>query len=94
MCDCPWLHILSSLLATNYVLRKSRAYNILHKTCSSHGLQKINFIKCLKGSRAPRARIPNIKSRKNRREPCSSKLEKRRRKEEILSFSKPKIERI
>ena len=48
-----------------------------------------NFIKCLKESRATRDRISNIKSREKRREHCYRKLEKRRSKEERLSFPKP-----
>ena len=50
----------------------------------------ISFIKCLKGSRSTRASISNIKSRKKRREPRSRKIEKIRRKEELLYFQKPK----
>ena len=49
-----------------------------------------DFIKCLKGSRATRARISNINIRKKRREHCYRKLEKRERREERLYFSKPK----
>ena len=40
------------------------------------GYGKINVIKCLKGSRATRARISNIKSRKKIREHRYRKLEK------------------
>ena len=49
-----------------------------------------NFIKCLKGSVAPGARISNIKSGKKRREHRSSKNEKKRKKEERLSITKKK----
>ena len=45
----------------------------------------------MKGSGATRAIISNINSRKNRREHPSHKLKKRRKKEERLSFPKPKI---
>ena len=44
------------------------------------GYEVINFIILLKGYIAPRARIENIRSRKKRREPCSCKLEKMRKK--------------
>ena len=40
------------------------------------GYEKINFIKCLKVSRAPRVRISNKNSGKKRREPFSRKLKK------------------
>ena len=53
------------------------------------GFGAIKFIKLLKGSRAPRARISNIKSKNKRREHRYRKLEKRGRKEERLYFSKP-----
>ena len=53
------------------------------------GYEIIKFIKCLKGSRETRARISNIKSRRRIREHRSRKIEKRRRKEEIISFTKP-----
>ena len=49
-----------------------------------------NFVKYFKGSGVPPARILNTKSRKRRRERHSSKLEKRIRKGERLSFPKPK----
>ena len=58
------------------------------------GYKIINFIKCLKVYIATRTRISNIRSRKKRREPRSRKIEKKRRKEERLSFPKPKIDRI
>ena len=55
----------------------------------------INFVKVFKGYRQPRARNPNSKSRKKRREPHYRKLEKRRSKEDIIYFYKTKkIERI
>ena len=56
----------------------------------STGYNIINFIEYLKGSRATRACISNIKSRNNRRENGSLKLKKRRRKEEIIYVPKPK----
>ena len=56
----------------------------------STSYEVINFIKILKGSRATRAHISNINIRKKRIEHCSRKIEKRRRKEERLSFPKPK----
>ena len=54
------------------------------------GYGTYNFIKYFKGSGVPRARIINIKSRRKRREHRSRKIEKRRRKEEIFYFPKPK----
>ena len=54
------------------------------------GYEIINFIKCLKGYRAPSACISNIKSRKKIREHHSRKLEKRTGKEERLYFPEPK----
>ena len=54
------------------VLRKSYIRRVL-----AMGYGTINFIKCLKGSRATHARISNINSRKKRREHHSHKLEKR-----------------
>ena len=54
------------------------------------GYGAIKFIKFLRGSRAPRACISNIKSKNKRREHRYRKLEKRGRKEERLYFQKPK----
>ena len=49
------------------------------------GYKIINFIKFLKGSRVPHARISNIKSGKKRREPRSRKIEKEKgRKKDFL----------
>ena len=57
------------------------------------GYKIINSIKFLKWYRVPHARISNINSREKRRELCSRKLEKNRRKEERLYFPKLKIYR-
>ena len=77
MCACPWLQRLSSLLATNYVLRNHVLIIFYIRRVISTGYKIINFIKFLKGSIAARARISNIKSRKKRTEPRSRKLGKR-----------------
>ena len=58
------------------------------------GYEIIKFIKFLKGSIAPRARISNINSRNEIIEPRSCKIEKRRSNEERLYFPKPKIYRV
>ena len=57
------------------------------------GYETINFIRFLKGSRETYARISDIKSRKTEENLVfiNSKI---RRKEEIISFPKLKIERI
>ena len=52
--------------------------------------EKPIFYKVLERYRALRARNPNKKSRKKRREPRSRKLEKRIMKEERSYFPKPK----
>ena len=54
------------------------------------GYETINFIKCLKGSRATRARISNIKSRKKRREHPSRKLKKGEGRKKDFIFQYPK----
>ena len=54
------------------------------------GYRKYNFIKYFKGSGVPCAYILYIMGRRKRREHCSRKPEKRRGKEERLSFPKPK----
>ena len=54
----------------------------------STGYGTYNFVKYFKGSGVPHAIILNTNSRKKRREHRSCKLEKRRRKEERLSFPK------
>ena len=54
------------------------------------GYGTINFIKCLKGYREPRAIISNIKSRQNRREHCSCKLEKWEGRKKDFLFQNPK----
>ena len=69
----------------NPVLRKSHIRQVLATVYVI-----INFIKSYKGSISPRTRISNIKIRKKRREHPYRKLEKRGRKEEGLSFPKPK----
>ena len=58
------------------------------------GYKVINFIKCLKEYREPRARISNINIRKKIREACSRKLEKMRRKEEKIYYPKPRKKKI
>ena len=69
----------------NPVLRKSYIRRVL-----STGYITINFINLFKGYRATRASISNIKSRKKRIKHRSRKIEKMRRKEEILYFPKTK----
>ena len=54
------------------------------------GYEELNFVKRLEGYIVLRDLNPNTRSGNNRREICSRKLEKSRRKEEILSFPKPK----
>ena len=54
------------------------------------GYKEPNFMKVLGGNISLRARNPDKKSRNKRREPRYHKLRKRIRKEEILSFPKPK----
>ena len=64
-------------------------YYIRQGLSTDHGTY--NFVKYFKGSGVTRASILNTKSRKKRREHCSrKKFQKRRRKEERLSFPKPK----
>ena len=75
---------LQDLGIENPVLIKSYIIRVL-----ATGYGTINYKKFLKGSRASHACISNIKSTKNRIEHCSLKLEKKGRKEEILSFPKP-----
>ena len=59
------------------------------------GYETINFIKCLKGSIATRARISNISSRHNRREHVSRKPQKKEKEGKKSFFSKtPKTESI
>ena len=82
-------YLVSYILASgleNPMLIKSYIRQVL-----TTGYGTINFIKKLKGSGAPRASISNIKSRNNRIEHHSCKLEEMVRKEERLSFPKLKI---
>ena len=61
---------------------------IRHFISSSYKV--LNFINFLKGYRLHCVPNSNNNSRKKRREPGFRKLEKKRRKEERLSFPKPK----
>ena len=95
MCACPRFLRLSSTIGTSYVLQNHVLIDILSKTCSITRQQKYKLYKPFKRYRALCARVSNKKSRKKRREPCSSILKNNKRKEERFSFPKPpkKVER-
>ena len=76
---------LRSTLFINHVLVISYIRRLLVT-----GYKVLNIIKCLKGYTVHGARISNVKSRKQRREPHSCKLGKSRRKGKILYLPKTK----
>ena len=85
-------YLLSYLRASGF--RNTELIKFYIRWVLATGYRTYNFLKYFIGSGVTRACILNTNSRKNRREYCSRKPKKRRRKEERLSFSKPKIERI
>ena len=59
----------------------------------AQGYKVLNVIRHFKGYRVHWYRNSNIDSRNGRGEPCSLKLDKRRMKEERISFPKPEKQR-
>ena len=88
MCDFPRFYRLSSPLSIKFVLYNNMLIYISYlRRVLALGYKNPSIIKPFKRYRALRARNTNNKSRKKRREPCSCVIEKRRRNDEILSFT-------